>query len=153
MGRFASQSTVMSIFVWFFADTLKQATCLFWIRLRASSSIISSSVKAPSMSLLFPRINKGMLSRDGHSSSSCSCLRASSITERSTASTTYIITSDYLQYFSQDSLNRCYPPKSQTFNYTFPFFILLKLNPIVGIVSSSKPPCARVPVSVDFPAF
>jgi hypothetical protein len=94
-----------------------------------------------------------MLSRDGHSSSSCSCLRASSITERSTASTTYIITSDYLQYFSQDSLNRCYPPKSQTFNYTFPFFILLKLNPIVGIVSSSKPPCARVPVSVDFPAF
>jgi hypothetical protein len=102
---------------------------------------------------LLPRINKGMLSKEGHSSSSWSCLRASSITDRSTASTTYIITSDCRQYFSHDSLNRCYPPKSQTFNYTFPFFILLKLNPIVGMVSSSKPPWARVPVSVDLPAF
>ena len=38
---------------------------------------------------------------------------------------TNIIALAFLQYFSQDSLNLAYPPRSQSFNYTLPFFIYL----------------------------
>ncbi len=71
----------------------------------------------------------------------------------STESATKIIQSVFLQYFSQDSRNLGYPPRSHIFIPTLPFLISFKLNPMVGIVSSSYSPVAKEPKSVDFPAF
>ena len=143
----------MSRLFWSFADIEKQATCRSYTLRRLISSIISSSVNAPSMSVLLPRMRRGMPYRDGHSKSWCNYFFASSIAVRSTESTTNIMTSDARQYFSQESRKRSCPPRSQTFMLTLPFRIRLKLKPIVGIVSSSNVPFANVFVSVDFPAF
>ena len=51
---------VMSKLTWFLAEIEKQATCLFWTRRKFNSSISSSSVSAPSISFLFPRISRGI---------------------------------------------------------------------------------------------
>lgn len=121
----------------FLAEIEKHATFLSVIVLKFISSISSSSVRAPSRSFLFPSISKGIPIKVGLETSECNYFLASSILLISTASTTNIIASAFLQYFSQLSLNLAYPPKSQTFSPTFPFLISFKLKPIVGIVSSS----------------
>lgn len=137
----------------FLADIEKQATCLLLIALRFISSMISSSVRAPSRSFLFPSTSSGIPARDGHYTSLCSYCLASSILLMSTESNTNIIASAPLQYFSQLSRYRGWPLKSQTFSATFPFLISLMLKPMVGIVSSSNCPVARELRSVDLPAF
>ena len=113
----------------------------------------SSSVSAPSRSFLLPRISKGIPCSVGQSSNVCKLRLDSSIVARSTESTTKIMQSAYRQYFSQLSLKRSWPPRSHTEKETLPLRTRLKLNPIVGIESSSNSPVARVFVSVDLPAF
>jgi len=85
--------------------------------------------------------------------SECSSFLAGSRFVMSTESTTKIMQSVFLQYFSQDSLNFGYPPRSHIFMPTLPFLISFKLKPIVGIVSSSYSPVAREFRRVVFPAF
>ena len=116
---------VMSRLTWFLAEIEKQATCLFWIRRKFNSSISSSSVSAPSISFLFPRIKRGMPWSVGQSSRVCRLRLASSIVAISTESTTNIITSAYRQYFSQLSRKRSCPPKSHTFSVILPFLTRL----------------------------
>lgn len=153
LGRLVSHLIVMSILTMSFADIEKHAIFLSTIARKFNSSINSSSVNAPLKSFLFPRTNNGMPASEGQEINECRSFLAISMLLKSTESITNMMQSVFLQYFSHDSLNLGCPPRSHIFIAIFPFLISFKLNPIVGIVSSSYSPVASDPSKVVLPAF
>lgn len=150
------------------AETLKHATVRFYLRdSNCIRSITSCYLRQPAKSFLFPITNKGIPDKLLFWSSSCNWALARSILPTlyifllwSYESATKIITSESLQNFYHDYLNLVWPPKSHNFIDTFPtyfsilpFLISCLLNPIVGMVSSSKVPSVIALTNVVFPAF
>lgn len=104
------------------------------------------------MSFLFPSTKRGISSQVSHDKSINRLFLAISIFFLSAESTTKIMQSAVEQYFSQDSRNLLWPPKSQNLKVTLPFFTYLIFTPTVGIVSLLNYPVYRELIRVDFPA-
>lgn len=80
------------------------------------------------------------------------CL-AISIESLAKESTTKMMQFEFEQYFSQESLYRLWPPRSQILRVTFPCFTYLMFTPTVGMESSMNWPVCRELIRVLFPAF